>query len=75
MACTLKWYNLPAKIKEETGIVVKWRSLPTQLNTIYKALELQKPTCASSITYEEFKWLSLPYKIGIICDLIDCVEV
>lgn len=75
MSCTFKWYNLPTKIKEETGIIVKWRNLPTQLNTIYKALEAEKPTCASTITYEEFKWHTLPYKTGIICDLLDCVEV
>lgn len=75
MACTFKWYNLPTKIKEETGITVKWRNLPTQLNTVYKALQLQKPNCASTITYEEFKWFNLPFKIGIICDLLDCTEV
>ncbi len=75
MSCSFKWYNLPTKIKEETGLTVKWRSLPTQLNTIYKALETQKPNCASTITYEEFKWFNLAYKIGIICDLLDCTEV
>jgi hypothetical protein len=74
MACTFKWYNLPTKIKEETGLIVKWRSLPTKLNTIYKALAVQKPTCAATITYEEFKWFGMSHKIGIICDLLGCTE-
>lgn len=72
------WWNLPAQIKDKLGLtlIYNWFKIPTEINTLLRQLEQDKPRCYALSFEPAYKvnWFNLLSDLEKINNIIDCVE-